>query len=38
MDKAFDSSVYATADEYFADLAKAYREELADLYLSLIHI
>lgn len=32
MDKAFDSSVYATADEYFADLAKAYREELADLY------
>merc|ERR1712080_100347 len=23
---------YATADEYFADLAKAYREELADLY------
>ncbi|POY76331.1 hypothetical protein BMF94_0527 [Rhodotorula taiwanensis] len=32
MDNAFDSNVYANADEYFADLAKAYREELADLY------
>lgn len=32
MDNAFDSNVYATADGYFDDLAKAYREELADLY------
>ncbi|BGP19174.1 hypothetical protein JCM10213_005820 [Rhodosporidiobolus nylandii] len=29
---AFDKSVYPTENEYFADLAKAYREELADLY------
>ncbi|GAA6038283.1 hypothetical protein JCM8097_003921 [Rhodosporidiobolus ruineniae] len=29
---AFDTSVYATEEEYFADIAKAYREELADLY------
>ncbi|KAL7343537.1 UROD/MetE-like protein [Rhodotorula toruloides] len=29
---AFDRSVYPTEVEYFADLAKAYREELADLY------
>lgn len=29
---AFDRSVYSTDDEYFADIAKAYREELADLY------
>ncbi|BGP57470.1 hypothetical protein JCM8202v2_005114 [Rhodotorula sphaerocarpa] len=32
MDNAFDSNVYPTADGYFDDLAKAYREELADLY------
>ncbi|GAA5972550.1 hypothetical protein JCM11641_001895 [Rhodosporidiobolus odoratus] len=29
---AFDRSVYATEEAYFADIAKAYREELADLY------
>ncbi|BGP42619.1 hypothetical protein JCM10449v2_006631 [Rhodotorula kratochvilovae] len=29
---AFDRAVYATESEYFADIAKAYREELADLY------
>ncbi|GAA5853687.1 hypothetical protein JCM8547_007413 [Rhodosporidiobolus lusitaniae] len=29
---AFDKSVYPTVEEYFADIAKAYREELADLY------
>ncbi|GAA5853719.1 hypothetical protein JCM8547_007423 [Rhodosporidiobolus lusitaniae] len=29
---AFDKSVYPTEEEYFADIAKAYREELADLY------
>ncbi|TNY19633.1 hypothetical protein DMC30DRAFT_417702 [Rhodotorula diobovata] len=29
---AFDRSVYSTDEEYFADIAKAYREELADLY------
>ncbi|GAA5973231.1 hypothetical protein JCM11641_006335 [Rhodosporidiobolus odoratus] len=29
---AFDKSVYPTEEGYFADLAKAYREELADLY------
>lgn len=29
---AVDKSVYPTDDLYFADLAKAYREELADLY------
>ncbi|GAA6023637.1 hypothetical protein JCM10207_005094 [Rhodosporidiobolus poonsookiae] len=31
-DHAFKKEVYATDTEYFADLAKAYREELADLY------
>ncbi|GAA5995940.1 cobalamin-independent methionine synthase II family protein [Rhodotorula paludigena] len=29
---AFDRKVYPSEVEYFADLAKAYREELADLY------
>jgi methionine synthase II (cobalamin-independent) len=29
---AVDKTVYPTDDLYFADLAKAYREELADLY------
>ncbi|GJN93556.1 hypothetical protein Rhopal_006613-T1 [Rhodotorula paludigena] len=29
---AFDRSVYPSESEYFADIAKAYREELADLY------
>jgi len=29
---AFAKDVYPTEVEYFADLAKAYREELADLY------
>ncbi|BGP19202.1 hypothetical protein JCM10213_002103 [Rhodosporidiobolus nylandii] len=29
---AFDKAVYPTEEEYFADIAKAYREELADLY------
>ncbi|GAA6053621.1 hypothetical protein JCM3770_001561 [Rhodotorula araucariae] len=29
---AFDRTVYSDESEYFADIAKAYREELADLY------
>ncbi|GAA6033259.1 hypothetical protein JCM8097_003021 [Rhodosporidiobolus ruineniae] len=29
---AFDKAVYPTEKEYFADIAQAYREELADLY------
>ncbi|BGP26868.1 hypothetical protein JCM10295v2_005830 [Rhodotorula toruloides] len=29
---AFNREIYKTDDEYFGDLAKAYREELADLY------
>ncbi|GAA5957782.1 hypothetical protein JCM21900_004552 [Sporobolomyces salmonicolor] len=29
---AYDKSVYSSDEEFFGDLAKAYREELADLY------
>jgi len=29
---AYDKSVYQTDEEYFADIAKAYREEFAELY------
>lgn len=31
-ENSFPTDVYATDAEYFADLAKAYREELDDLY------
>jgi len=31
-DYAFTKEAYPTEEEYFADIAKAYREEIADLY------